>query len=324
MWHDDRGIVRFQTVTGLAPVEDVRLADAHGHVWIRPPQGVSDDSRLELCDYEPIEAELVDFQRAGATTVVDCQPGGCGRDAKILVRLARETGLHITATTGFHRQRYYPAADWLWLASEEEAAAYFVEELTCGMRETEGIVPATTIKVGYEGFLEDQTLILMVASAEAARQTGAIILCHTERGKNVEALLSFFCDRGVVADRLYICHMDKRPDLGLHRELAQAGVLLGYDTFLRPKYDPEEGAWPLLKKMIADDLADRIAIGLDLAEAAMWRHYGGQPGLLALPEQVVPRLSAEGISESIIARLTGQNIARYLMRRKSEGKELSE
>jgi predicted metal-dependent phosphotriesterase family hydrolase len=306
--------VRFQTVTGLAPVEDVRLADAHGHVWIRPSQGVSNEARLELCDYEPIEAELADFRRAGATTIVDCQPGGCGRDARMLVRLARATGLHITATTGFHRQRYYPAADWLWSALEEKATAYFVEELDFGTRETEGLVPATTIKIGYEGFLEGQSLILMVAAAEAARHTGAAILCHTERGKNVEALPSFFGDRGVAADRLYICHMDKRPDFGLHRELAQAGALLGYDTFVHARHDPEQGVWPLLKKMVADGLGNRIAIGLDLAEAVMWRHCGGQPGLLALPEQIVPRLRSEGISEYIIAQLTGQNIARYLVR----------
>ena len=316
--------MRFETVTGLAAVEDVRLVDAHGHVWIRPPQGVSDDAKLELCDYEPIEAELADFRRGGATTIVDCQPGGCGRDARMLVRLARATGLHITATTGFHRQRYYPEADWLWSATEEKATAYFVEELTCGMRETDGEVPATTIKIGYEGFLEGQSVILMLAAAEAARHTGAAILCHTERGKNVEALPSFFGDRGVVADRLYICHVDKRPDVGLHRELAEAGALLGYDTFVRPLYDPEQGAWPLLKKMVADGLAEHIAVGLDLAEGAMWRHYGGQPGMLALPEQVVPRLREEGISESVIAQLTGQNIAEYLVRQTSEGKELSE
>lgn len=316
--------MRFWTLNGLAAVEDVRLADAHGHVWIEPPHGVSRDAQLELCDYEPIEAELADFRRAGATTIVDCQPGGCGRDAGMLVRLARATGLHITATTGFHRRRYYPPTHWLWSASEEEATTYFVKELTWGMREAEGRVPATTIKVGYEGHFEGQTLTLMAAAAEAARRTGAAILCHTERGKNVEALLSFFGDRGVVADRLYICHMDKRPDFGLHRELAQAGVLLGYDTFVHPKYDPEQGAWPLLKKMVADGLADRIAVGLDLAVASMWRHYGGQPGLLALPEQIVPRLRAEGISHSIIAKLTGQNIARLLVRQTPEGKELSE
>jgi predicted metal-dependent phosphotriesterase family hydrolase len=316
--------VRFRTVTGLVAVEGVHLADGHGHVWIQPPQGVSRDAHLELSDYEAIQAELTDFRDAGGTTIVDCQPGGCGRDARMLVRLATATRLHVTATTGFHRQEYYPATDWLWSASEEEATTYFVKELTDGMRETEGTVPATTIKVGYEGLLEGQSLVLMAAAAETALQTGAAILCHTEPGKNVEALLSFFGDRAVTPDRLYICHIDKRPDFGLHRELAQAGALLGYDTFVRPKYNPEEGAWPLLKKMVAEGLADRIAIGLDLAAASMWRHYGGQPGMLALPEQIVPRLRAEGMSESIIALLTGQNIARYLARQTPEEEEPSE
>ncbi len=314
--------MKFQTVSGLVAVEDVHLADGHAHVWIQPPRGISRDAYLELCDYAAIEAELKDFRVAGGTTIVDCQPGRCGRDARMLVRLARATGLHITATTGFHRQEYYPATDWLWSASEEEATAHFVEELTYGMRETEGTVPATTTKVAYEGLLEGQSLVLMRAAAEAARQTGAPILCHTERGKNVETLPSFLGNRGVTADRLYICHMDKRPDFGLHRELAQAGALLGYDTFVRPQYSPEDRAWPLLRKMVADGLADHIAIGLDLADASMWRHYGGQPGMLALPERIVPRLRVEGLGEPVITRLTGQNIARWLLWQTPERKEL--
>lgn len=291
-------------------------------MWIQPPRGVPRDARLELCDYEVIEAELGDFRGAGGTTVVDCQPGGCGRDARVLVRLAKTTGLQVTATTGFHRQRYYPATAWIWSASAEEATSYFVHELTRGMRETQGTVPATTIKVGFEGHLEGQSLVLTEAAAEAARRTGAAILCHTERGANVEALPSFFGDRGVGASRLCICHVDKRPDSGLHRELAQAGVLLGYDTFVRSKYDPEHGVWPLLGRMVADGLAHRIAIGLDLADSSMWRHYGGRPGMLAMAEDVLPRLRAEGIAESTILKLTGRNIARHLVWQAPGGKEL--
>jgi len=37
-----------------------------------------------------------------------------------------------------------------------------------------------------------------------------------------------------------------------------------------------------------------------------------------LPEQIVPRLRAEGIGEPIIAQLCGQNIARYLVRKTEE------
>jgi predicted metal-dependent phosphotriesterase family hydrolase len=306
--------VKFQTVTGPVPVEDVGLADGHAHAWIEPPEGVAPEARLILDDYDAIRAELSDFRTAGGTTLVDCQPGGCGRDAQKLVRLAQATGLHITATTGFHRQRYYPPESWLWSAPADEATAYFVEELTAGMRETDGAICATTIKVGYEGNFEGQGRVLMEAAAEASHQTGALILFHTDQGRNVEALLPFFADRGIPPTRMYLCHVDKRPDLGLHRELARAGVLLGYDTFVRPRYNPEHTAWRLVKAMVAEGLEDHVAVGLDLAVASMWRHYGGQPGMLALPQQIVPRLRAEDIPEVAVRKLAGQNIARYLAR----------
>ncbi|MBN1965249.1 MAG: hypothetical protein JW910_11430 [Anaerolineae bacterium] len=305
--------MKFQTVTGPIPVGDVALADGHAHLWIQPDDGVSPEARLELNRYDAIRAELDDFRAAGGTTLVDCQPGGTGRDANMLVKLARATGLHVTATTGFHLQKYYPPGSWLWSASAEEAAAFFVEELMVGMRETEGDIRATTIKVGYDGEIDGQARVLLEAAAEASRQTGALILFHTERGRNVEALLPFFSDRGVSPRRLYLCHVDKRPDAGLHRELAQAGVLLGYDTFVRPQYEPERGAWSLVKALVAGGLDEHIAVCLDLAIAAMWRHYGGQPGMLFLPEQIVPRLYAEGISESTVQKLTGTNIARRLV-----------
>lgn len=306
--------MKFQTVTGLVPVEDVRLADGHAHVWIAPQDGIAPEARIDLHDYDRIEAELCDFRAAGGTTLVDCQPGGAGRDTTKLAALARATGLHITATTGFHRQVYYPPDTWLWSASEADAAAYFLEELTLGTRESGGTIPTTTIKIGYEGTIEDQTRVLMDAVAEVARQTGALVLFHTEAGRNVEALLPFFDERGVPPTRLYLCHIDKRPDLGLHRELAQAGALLGYDTFARPKYHPDQGVWKLLPVLVADGLGERISICLDLAFPEQWRQYGGQPGLLFLPTEVLPRLRAEGFDEATIARLTGGNIARYLVR----------
>jgi predicted metal-dependent phosphotriesterase family hydrolase len=305
--------VKVRTVTEPVAVEEIQLADAHGHVWIDPPVGINPKARFELTDHQAIEAELKEYHQAGGTAIVDCQPGGCGRDAKMLARLAEETGLYITATTGFHRQIYYPDQYWLWSASESAAADYFVEELLSGTRETDGEIPATTIKVGYEGVIEGQTRILMEAVAEAARQTGALILFHTEQGRNIEALPAFFDKRGVAPDRSYLCHVDRRPDFGLHRELAQAGVLLGYDTFIRPNYNPDQGVWPLIQQMVEADLTNHIAVGLDLGIASMWRSYGGQPGLLALPEKILPRLHEAGINDSVIAQLTGQNVARYLV-----------
>lgn len=302
-----------QTVTGPLPAADVALADGHAHAWIMPPDGADPAARLDLHDEAAICAELGDFRAAGGSLLVDCQPGEAGRDARALARLSAATGVRITATTGAHQRKYYAPDCWLWSASAEEAAAYFVEELTVGTRESGGAVRAATIKIGYEGVIEGQTRALMEAAAEASRQTGALILFHTERGANVEALLPFFAGRGVPAERLYLCHVDKRPDLGLHRELAQAGALLGYDTFARPRYDPDRTTWPLLAALVADGLGGHIAVCLDMALAEMWQHSGGGPGLLFLPEQIVPRLRALALPASTIRDLTGGNIARRLV-----------
>ncbi len=299
------------TVTGPVPAASVRLADAHGHVWIHPPVGAS--VQLALEHEANIRAELTDFFAADGSLIVDCQPGECGRDANKLRDMSQATGVCITATTGFHKRQYYSPDHWLWSASLEAAAAYFITELTVGMRESSDGITATTIKVGYEGVIEGQAGVLMSAVAEAARQTGALVLFHSERGRNVEKLIPFFAKSGIPAQQLYICHVDKRPDPGLHRELAQAGVLLGYDSFVRPKYEPEKNVWPLLRNMVEAGYHDSIAIGLDLALASMWRHYGGEPGLLALAKQILPRLRREGFGAETIRQLTAQNIAMRLV-----------
>ena len=42
------------------------------------------------------------------------------------------------------------------------------------------------------------------------------------------------------------------------------------------------------------------------------QHYGGAPGLRFLPEQVLPRLRAEGFGDDAIRQLTAQNVLRRL------------
>jgi phosphotriesterase-related protein len=131
------------------------------------------------------------------------------------------------------------------------------------------------------------------------------LLVHTEAGAAAEQIVTRLLGYGAAADRLVICHIDKRPDFGLHRELAQAGVLLEYDTFFRPKYDPERNVWPLLQRMAADGLAGQVAIGTDLAGTAFWQ----ETGPAALPGEIVSRLRTLGFESSTIRRLTGGNIA---------------
>ena len=66
-----------------------------------------------------------------------------------------------------------------------------------------------------------------------------------------------------------LCHMDKRPDFSLHQALALQGITLEYDTFYRPKYEPDTKLWPLLTRMVEAGLHRHAVVGTDIAEAGM-------------------------------------------------------
>ena len=315
-------------MTVLGPVAPAALGvtDAHSHLYIAPVPGGAADAPV-LTDVAGVARELDGFRRLGGGAIVDCQPGGCGRDGNVLRRLSQATGVHVIAATGFHRRVYYPPDAPLFGLSATAAAEYFLAEIRNGLVETTDEAPSPqpsavgredgamypgVIKIAAEATLDASPLALFEAAAEVCKATGYAIEMHIERGASVEAFLAFFGGRGVSPRRLVFCHVDKRPDFGLHRELAQAGVLLEYDTFFRPKYDPERGVWPLLSRMAAAELAGSVALATDMADPALWAELGGGPGLAAIFSLIKARLERMGLPDEAIAGLLGGNVASRL------------
>jgi predicted metal-dependent phosphotriesterase family hydrolase len=106
--------------------------------------------------------------------------------------------------------------------------------------------------------------------------------------------------------------MDKRPDISLHKELARLGVLLEYDTFYRPKYNPSTHLWPLIEQMVSAGFSDRVALATDMAEAELYHFIGGGPGLARLPGEIQNQLNEKGCPETFRKQMLGGNIARRL------------
>jgi predicted metal-dependent phosphotriesterase family hydrolase len=229
--------------------------------------------------------------------------------------LSPGSGVQIVACTGFHLRKYYPTGYWLWNAGVNEGRAYFVREITEGLeetRETGQPVRAGFIKIACEDDIARVPAALLEAATLASLETGAAIEVHTEKGAEAEEIVGTLTGYGLQTDRIILCHIDKRPDFELHRALAQEGVLLEYDTFYRPEYQPETNVWPLLEKMIAASLERQIVIATDMADPGMWTRLGGTPGLTGLVTQIVPRLQAVGFGETTISQLVGGNIANRL------------
>ena len=302
------------TVLGPMSYTDLGLTDAHNHIWIDPVPG-ADPSAPVLNQAEEIKHELIDYRLSGGSTILDCQPGECGRDGNRLRKLSQSSKVQIIACTGFHRKKYYAPDHWLWSASAEQISGYFCAELEDGLKETNSVPLRYGLDLSRSHWKKVGKQLPRLRWKEQRwlrHHTKSLIEIHTEKGNLAEKACIYFSDRGVSTHQLVLCHMDKRPDLGLHKELAHFGVLLEYDTFFRPKYNPFQNLWPLIADMVQSGCADRITLATDMAESAMYHSIGKGPGLRSLPQDIRKQLIKNEIPEPMIQQMLGENIARRL------------
>ncbi|OGN96915.1 MAG: hypothetical protein A2Z71_07095 [Chloroflexi bacterium RBG_13_50_21] len=302
------------TVQGPAPYERLGITDAHNHVWIEAIPGAWEGSPV-LNQYDLILRELIEYHGRGGGTLLDCQPGGCGRDGNKLFELSRASKVNLIACTGFHRKKYYSQDYWLWGASAQEVCGSLCSELDHGLEETLNTpdhLRAGFIKIALEDSWADCPEAAIEGAATAASMTKALLEIHTEKGLLAEEACIYLMDRGVLPHQLVLCHMDKRPDISLHKALANLGVLLEYDTFYRPRYSPNSNLWPLVDHMVSAGYSDRIAFATDMAEPALYHNIGGGPGLSSLPAEIQDVLIEKGIPETARKQMLGGNIARRL------------
>ena len=304
---------RVQTVLGPVAPQDLGITDGHNHVWITK-QSVQAENAPVLDRQEEILAELVAFRQVGGGAQIDCQPVYAGRDGNKLRWLAEHSGVQIVANTGFHLRQYYPKDAPIWKMDTDQAAAFFLAEIQEGLietRESDTLVYPGFIKIAVQESLAASPKHLIEAVVQVSLETGYLIEMHTEKGQDIEAIATFITTLGLSPDRLVICHIDKRPDLGLHQSLAEEGFLLEYDTFFRPKYDPETNLWPLIEGMVSVGLADNIVLATDLADNSFWAYSGG-PGISGFVRVIKQRLEEMTTKPSKIAQMLGGNISRQM------------
>ena len=117
---------------------------------------------------------------------------------------------------------------------------------------------------------------------------------------------------GVPPASVMLCHMDRNPDLYVHRALAARGAYLQYDTPSRIKYQPEHLVVNLMRDMFDAGYGERILLGGDMARRSYWVAYGGGPGFDYLLRSFTPRLRAEGFTDAELELIWHHNPVRWL------------
>ncbi|MFE6095189.1 phosphotriesterase [Streptomyces massasporeus] len=291
-----------RTVLGDVPPADLGVCDAHDHLFFGSPRLPGQ----ELRSVAAARAELVAFREQGGGTVVQWTPYWLGRRAADLPPLSRETGVHVVAATGLHQAVHYDEDTLAWLRSR--LAEVFVSELTVGIG-TSG-VRAGLIKVagGFHA-LDAHARWTMTAAAEAHHATGATITVHLEMGTGALDVLDLLCgELGVPPHRVVLGHLNRSPDLVVHRQAAESGCYLAFDG---PSLTHHATDWrmPEAVRALADaGFGDRVLLGADTTTAAA-RSVDGGPGMPYLLRRVRPRL-VHAVGEELVERILTENPGR--------------
>lgn len=302
------GIIR--TVLGDIPKEQLGFCHSHEHLFIAEGTPSRINPVLQIDDFGKTKEELLLFKSLGGKAIVDAQPIGCGRIADMLTEVSKQTGIHIIASTGFHKRSFYHDNHWLFRADVDRLANTFIAEIEEGMyvhADKQDPQLQITAKAGLIKTAIDEDspgsicLNLLNAAAIASLETGIPIMCHTETHRQGIVVAEHFMKLGVAPENLIICHLDRTlDDYSVHRQLAQLGVYLEYDTIGRFKYHSDEEEADLIVQMLDWGYGESLLLGLDTTRARL-KSYGGEIGLDHMKVNFIPLLHQRGVSESAIA-----------------------
>lgn len=308
-----------QTVRGMLALEKLGFCHSHEHLFLAPGRPAEVNPDLCIDDVALTLEELAAFRAVGGEAVVDAQPLGSGRMERELLRASEESGVHIVASTGFHKLLLYRDSHWIRRYTTDELREVFASEVREGMFiGTDVEEPAVriaakagVIKTAVDAErMDDEDKRWFEAAAAAARDTGATLLCHIESPEQAVWLCEYYESRGIPPHKIVICHLDRkleRPDV--HRRLMERGVYLEYDTIGRYKYHSDEAEAEWITAMLDAGYGDRLLLGLDTTRARL-RSYGGSMGLTHLAESFLPLLRQYGASEEQLRFMMIDNPAR--------------
>ena len=314
-------MTKVRTVLGDISPDDLGFTDAHEHLIMDKDYVLKLNPDYRLDSVEKTSEEVRSFMAAGGRAAVEMTCLNFGRNAKKMIEVAQKTGLHILASTGFHRPQFYMDSHWRFFYTVDQITKILIEEIEQGMDQnqyngpiinrTEARAGVIKIATGYY-VLKPEDERAIHAAAIAHVETGAPIVTHTEEGtlglEQVNRLGSY----GVDPAHITVGHYDRNPDFYLHHELAKTGCFLQYDTPSRRKYFPESHFIELVRKMVEAGHGKQIVWGGDLARQSYQCAYGGGPGMAYILEDFIPRMREEGFSEGVISDIFVNNPARAL------------
>lgn len=271
-----------------------------------------------LDDRALMARELADFAVLGGGTLVELTVRGLAPDPAGLAEIARASGVHVVAGTGYYIASFCPEEPG---ASVEKRAAAMIADLTTGMGQT-SIRAGIIGEIGVSDPCHPAEQRVLTAAALAQQETGAAISVHPGRDPaSPGQIMTHLVAAGASPERVIIGHLDRTfrtPDEALR--LAETGCVLEWDFFgIEASHYPfadfdmpnDARRLDMLLALRARGHLGQVTISHDICTITRLRRRGGH-GYGHIIRSVLPMMRRKGFSDGEIEQIMRQTPARLL------------
>ena len=254
-------------------------------------------------------SELLSAKERGVRTLVDLTPINLGRDIHVIREVAEKAEMQVIAATGFYWTEEPTLVGW----PTDRLVELLVQDIEKGIQGTDikaGIIKCATDHFGVTPLNEK----LLQVAARAHRATGVPISTHTSVQHKVGPRQQDVFDReGVDLGRVVIGHCGDTEDLEHLESILARGSTIGMDRFGVDIYLSMEKRVSTVAALCRRGRAEQMVLSHDAC-----CHFDFFPAdLMAgavpnwnfrhIPDDVIPALRKEGVSEEHIRTLTVDN-----------------
>lgn len=280
--------------------------------------GFNEEAYTDAC----IQA-VKDARAYGIETIVDATTNECGRNVRFLKKISDMTGMNIICSTGYYFQAESSYAYWNFRKGfadiEQEIYELMLTEVTKGIEGTD--IKAGVIKLASS--LNEITPMeehFFKAAARVQRDTGVVIITHTQQGTMGPEQAHLLISNGASPDKIAIGHMCGSTNIAYHEEVLKKGVYVNLDRFgLQGElfHTPtDEQRMDVIKALVDKGYGDKILLGHDSVNVNLGRPIVMTPfmqealkdaNIRTIGAKVLPGLKKRGMSESAIEKLMTDN-----------------
>lgn len=330
-----------QTVLGLIDPSELGHTQPHEHLLVNllppsqrdePGEPISLETlgklrrnwtenfeNLSLTSEDIAVEEMKCYKDAGGGSIAEVTCNGMARSPEGLVRISRETGVHVIMGSGYYvSTNHSPDIENL---SEEDLAESICRDINEGVKGT-GIKSGIIGEIGLTWPVDPNEEKVLKAAAIAQKQTGAGLTIHPGRDSAAPMnAIQIVREAGGDLERIIMCHIDRTLfNLDSMKELADKGCYLEFDLFgqescfypLTPIDMPNDATRVnYIMQLIKAGHHDKVLISQDICTKHHLTKFGGE-GYCHILENVLPLMERKGMSDSEIENLVIKNPARIL------------